>query len=126
MAASNRAPVLVLEDDFLIALDLEEALREQGVAEVPVVSDVDEALALLAGGTRFAAALLDVNVGARQSFGVAEILRRDGIPFVFLTGYSESEMPAELAVAPVLQKPFSWDEIGEMAKRLGLGLRSSL
>ncbi|MFO1119542.1 MAG: hypothetical protein U1E38_05305 [Rhodospirillales bacterium] len=118
---SSHTPVLVLEDDFLIALDLEEALKEQGVAEVCVVSDVDAALALLAGGTQFAAALLDVNVGARQSFGVAEVLRRNGLPFVFLTGYSENELPAELATAPVLRKPFSWDEIGEVVRRLGLG-----
>ena len=121
MAEGNRAPVLVLEDDFLIALDLEEALKEQGVAEVRLVSDVDEALALLAGGTRFAAALLDVNVGTRQSFGVAALLRRDGLPFVFLTGYSGNELPAEFAAAPVLRKPFSWDDIGEVARRLGLG-----
>lgn len=118
--SDDQAPVLVLEDDFLIALDLEEALKEQGITDVRVVADVDEALALLAGGTRFAAALLDVNVGARQSFGVAEALCRDGMPFVFLTGYSESEMPVEYATAPILRKPFSWDEIGAALRTLEL------
>lgn len=120
MAASSRAPVLILEDDFLIALDLEEALKERGIADVRVVADVDEALMLLAGGTRFAAALLDVNVGVQQSFGVAEALRRDGMPFIFLTGYSEAEMPAAFGTVPVLRKPFSWDEIGEALRTLEL------
>ena len=118
--SANQAPMLVLEDEFLIGLDLQEALRELGFADVQVVGDVQQALSLLAGETRFVSALLDVNVGNARSFAVAEVLRRNEVPFAFLTGYSEEEMPAEFVTAPVLRKPFSHDQLVQVLEDLGL------
>lgn len=119
MGTSDLAAVLVLEDEFLIALDLKEALLDAGVAKVMLAGSVTEALSLVEG-TRFTAALLDVNVAGVRSYGVAEALQKDGIPFAFLTGYSEDELPATFAGTPVVHKPFSWDDIGRVAKKLGL------
>ena len=118
--SANQAPMLVLEDEFLIGLDLQEALRELGFADVQVVGDVQQALSLLAGETRFVSALLDVNVGNARSFAVAEVLRRNEVPFAFLTGYSEEEMPAEFVTTPVLRKPFSHDQLVQVLEDLGL------
>ena len=59
MATSDPKPVLVLEDEFLIALDLKEALLDIGIAEVMLAGSVTEALSLIAG-SRVAAALLVV------------------------------------------------------------------
>lgn len=120
MATSDPKPVLVLEDEFLIALDLKEALLDIGVVEVMLAGSVTEALSLIAE-SRFAAALLDVNVAGVRSYGVAERLQQDGIPFAFLTGYSEDELPVAFAGVPIVRKPFSWDDVGRVAKRLGLG-----
>jgi DNA-binding response OmpR family regulator len=52
-------------------------------------------------------ALLDVNVAGELCFPVARALQARGVPFVFLTGYGDTEtMPEEFRATPVVGKPF--------------------
>jgi CheY-like chemotaxis protein len=80
------ASVLVLEDEYLIALDAEQILKELGVRQVEVAATLREA----EDRTRqahFDVALLDVNVNGEMSFDLAKSLRARGVPVVFTTGY---------------------------------------
>lgn len=81
--------VLVMEDEILIAMDVEQLCREHGAAEVVLVHALEEA-GEEAGG-RFDAAILDVALAGRSTFGFAEILAREGVPFVFATGHADAE-----------------------------------
>jgi len=100
---------LIVEDDFIIALDAEDMLLELGADNVHVAADVDSALALIeAGDIRFA--LLDVNLGDRTSQPVAERLRDLTIPFVVATGYRDFENAADTP-APILPKPYGLEPL---------------
>lgn len=98
--------VLVVEDQLIIALDLEMILREQGASEVYLCGSAEEAFKYLAD-ERPDIAVLDVNLGSTTSFPVARELQRLGIPFIFATGYGrEVEFPRELRTVPLIGKPY--------------------
>ena len=99
--------VLIVEDESLVAMLLETILEDMGCEPVGPASNIDDGLALAQDDGRLDAALLDVNVGGRQVFPVAEALRDRGVPFVFSTGYGEGGLPDEWRGLPTLQKPFT-------------------
>lgn len=103
--------VLLVEDNFIIALDLAELVRDAGVEAVGPVGSVAEALAEIArGGVE--AAILDINLGEEDTLAVADELERRRIPFAFATGYNPQDvLPPERAETPVLAKPYSGAEV---------------
>lgn len=108
-----RAPVdgkriLVLDDEFLIGLDIQHVLESAG-ASVVYVSTANDAAAAIESGPPFDVAVLDVLLGRdhRSSLGVAEALARHNTPFVFLTGMSGDGIHTkQFPDAPVLIKPY--------------------
>lgn len=89
-----RRRVLVVEDEYLVAQDVAQKLGDMGVEVSGPVPRVAEALALLASGSaRPDAAILDVNLGGEMVFPVVEILRKRGVPLVFVTGYDPWTLP---------------------------------
>jgi CheY-like chemotaxis protein len=99
--------VLLVEDEFLIAMELENVLQQCGCEVLGPASSVQQALAVLADG-RPEVALLDVNLRGQRATPVAAVLRERGVPFVLMTGYSELQLSEpELRAAPKLDKPVS-------------------
>jgi light-regulated signal transduction histidine kinase (bacteriophytochrome) len=99
--------VLLVEDQFVIALDAEQLLKEAGAAEIDIAATPAEAERILAS-FRPDIALLDVNLGRVTSLGVAEKLTTLGVPFIFATGYGDSQMIGEaFSSVPVVRKPYS-------------------
>jgi two-component system, response regulator PdtaR len=97
--------VLVVEDEFLIAMDLELLLQEHGWRVLGPAATVDQALRLLAS-ERPDVALLDINLRGELVTPVAEQLRARGVPFVVVSAYpSPGRMAAALAGAPAVGKP---------------------
>jgi CheY-like chemotaxis protein len=97
--------VLVVEDEFLLAMELEALLERRGCTVVGPVPTVRQALATL-DEQRPEMALLDVNLKGERATPVAAALRERGIPFVLVTGYSERQLSEpELREAPRLDKP---------------------
>ncbi|MDR7230563.1 light-regulated signal transduction histidine kinase (bacteriophytochrome) [Caulobacter sp. BE264] len=114
--APVRAPerMLVLEDNMIIALDLEDMLARLGVKDINVVSSVAQALEALADGPP-PFAILDVNLGAETSFPVADALLAAGAPFAFGTGFGDSAaFPDRFREIPVLQKPYSAESVAAL------------
>jgi DNA-binding response OmpR family regulator len=93
--------VLIVEDEFLIALDLEDIIRDAR-AEVILVATADEALKEIDRDT-VTLAVLDFNLAKGTSQAVAHRLVRDGIPFIFHTALSD--LPAAFPSVPVVSKP---------------------
>jgi CheY-like chemotaxis protein len=98
--------VLVVEDDFIVAYDMQMMLEEQGARVLGPASCLAEAQALLAK-ERPTAAVLDVNLGGEYVFPLADELRAQDVPFVFATAYADDDrlFPQATRSAPRLPKP---------------------
>ena len=98
--------VLLVEDQMLVAMDVETMLTEAGVGRIRTATTASEGLARL----REAApdvAVLDIDLGQATSIPVAEELHRRGIPFVFATGYDEApELPEAFRAVALVRKPY--------------------
>jgi CheY-like chemotaxis protein len=103
---SSGRVVLVVEDEFLIAMDLELLLQRHGWRVLGPAATVAEALRLLTG-ERPDVALLDVNLRGELVTPVAEELRVQGVPFVLASAYDNRGLTrvAALADVPNLGKP---------------------
>ncbi len=100
---------LVLDDEFLIALDIQQILERAGAAHVVCIASVAEALDLLRLEPEFDVAVLDVKLSGpeRDSLSVAEALAAKGTPFVILTGMRVDDVHAkQFPEAPVIEKPY--------------------
>lgn len=101
---------LVLDDEFLIALDIQQILESAGAAIVTCVSNAADALAELRKAEKFDLAVLDVKLSGatRTSMTVAALLREQGTPFVFLTGVHRQDVHTkEFPNAPMVEKPYA-------------------
>lgn len=100
---------LVLDDEFLIALDIQSILEAAGAASVVCVSGVDDALTALLAGKKFDLAVLDLKLSGAQSTSasVADELTRRKMPFLFLTGMrADDDLLRKYPQAPVVEKPY--------------------
>ncbi len=77
--------VLVVDDEILIALDIEATLAEAGAQVVAVCMTLAEALSE-AALRDISAATLDIRLGRETSEAVAVLLTERGIPFLFYSG----------------------------------------
>ena len=97
--------LLVVEDEFLILLDLCTILEDQG-ARVTTASSVADGLAAARADRNFAAALLDVRLPDGDVFPVAEELVKRDVPLVFHSGHAQSgELKERFPNAIALSKP---------------------
>jgi DNA-binding response OmpR family regulator len=96
--------ILVVEDEFLLAFALEDELAASGCRVVGPFFSLSQALAAVRTEV-FDLAILDVNLNGEMVFPLADELTRREIPFVFLTGYSLSDLPPNLRHRPKLSKP---------------------
>lgn len=96
--------VLIVEDEFFIALDLEDSVRDAGANVVGPAANVKDALALLDAET-VTAAILDVNLGRELSLAVAQRLERDQIPFIYHSGQTTLLGSPAWPKATVVNKP---------------------
>ena len=102
---SDASRVLVIEDELLIALLLEETIREFGYRVSAVARTIPEARREFAK-RNFDAVLLDINIDGRYNSEIADFLLRENIPCAFVTGYDYLIEPRHEHI-PVLPKPFS-------------------
>jgi CheY-like chemotaxis protein len=103
--------VLLLEDEYLIALDAAEILKTLGAREVEIVASFEQAERRAAEG-QFDLAVLDVNINGRFSFPIAGTIGKRGIPFVFATGYELGNRPESgLDGVVCVTKPYTRDRL---------------
>lgn len=115
----ERRRILVVEDEPLVAMDIEDVLGEMGVDAVGPASSVEGAMAAVTAGG-LDGALLDVNLRGEPVTPVADALAASGTPFVFLTGYGPDGIPAPHRGRPLLIKPFRpGDLVGAVQRYFG-------
>ena len=93
--------ILVVEDEFFIALDIKSALTSAGYKVLGPASSVDHALELLRD-TKPDAAVLDVDLGGERVTPVAIQLKALGVPFVLASAIDAAALAQNAALAGVL------------------------
>jgi CheY-like chemotaxis protein len=107
---SPKRRILIVEDEALVALQLEDMLAELGHEVAASCARLDEAVAT-ARTVACDVAVLDINLSGQKSFPVAEALKSRGLPFFFATGYGASILPPGLVGTRVLHKPYSLEDL---------------
>ncbi|OYU76095.1 MAG: hypothetical protein CFE32_11655 [Alphaproteobacteria bacterium PA3] len=102
----HRARILIVEDEPLIALDLEGMLLEADFEVVDIAGTIERALAFIELG-KLDAVLLDANLKGVSSAPVAVALAELGLPFLVLSGYAADQQPEAFRAGSYLQKPAS-------------------
>jgi two-component SAPR family response regulator len=108
--------ILIVEDDVLIALDLQSIVLEAVDAEILLSRSVALAKDLIEQSVDLAR--LDVDVTNGKTFEVAMLLKRRQVPFVFLSGSRLEEIPSEFRDAPFLAKPFEPRRVAEQIRKI--------
>lgn len=108
----SRARILIVEDEFLVAADLEACLQDRGFITVGIAPDLDAALSLAA--QKPDVALVDVHLRDGQTGPtVAERLARDfGVPVLFVTANPRMAIDAKApGIIGILDKPCDEDVV---------------
>jgi CheY-like chemotaxis protein len=112
-----KARVLLVEDELLITLLVEDMLLSLGCEVADVPANLDDALSAARTGV-FDLALVDLNLGGKLAYPVADILKERRIPFVFVTGYGSAGLEPDYADTPILEKPFSREDLNAIITRV--------
>ncbi|MCX7196537.1 MAG: GAF domain-containing protein, partial [Proteobacteria bacterium] len=116
------ARILVVEDNALLARSVVKALQAFGVSVVGPAPRLAAAVEL-AESAEIEGALLDIDLDGTRVWPAADVLAARGVPFAFASGYQESLiLPPGFHDRPVLNKPFSRQDLKEAMQRMLGGL----
>jgi DNA-binding response OmpR family regulator len=111
--------ILIIEDEPMIALDLQDLLEDAGFVVVGVAGKLEKALALIES-TAIDAAIVDANLGGQSSSPAAAALTARRVPFIVLSGYSMKQQEAAFSKALFVQKPCRPDQLINALKTIRL------
>ena len=108
MTSLSGRRILIVEDEMMIALFLQDIIKELGGGVMAIAPRSAEALKLIkANPGAVDATILDVNLGDTTSHDIAATLDAHGIPFAVATGYDNAPQLAGFEGHPIIQKPYN-------------------
>lgn len=114
---STAVRVFVAEDEFLVALLLEEELRSLGFSIVGPFASLAAATEA-SRRERFDVAVLDVNLAGEMVYPLAAELEARKVPVLFVTGYGSANLPERFRTFARLAKPYEREALAREIKRL--------
>ena len=102
--------VLIVEDEFIVAVGLESTFRNAGASDVTIVGNMADAWDAIKSA-RFDFALLDIRLPDGYSFPLAMNLIADDVPVVIHSGHAEIYHSARLPGIIFCPKPATPAEI---------------
>jgi len=105
----SRRLVLLVEDQPLIAYDVEREFRKAG-ARVIAAGDLDSALPM-AEHPDLSGAVIDLRLGTDSALLICRRLVERKIPFVVHTGYAADAVQQQWPTIPIIQKPARPEDI---------------
>ncbi len=109
--------VLLVEDEFMIAVDAQDILGALDARSVLLASTYEQAEKRISQD-RFDVAILDVNIHGTMSFPLSALLKERGIPYVFATGYNLKDRALDGVDARIcVLKPYDQERMREGLKQ---------
>ena len=116
---TKASKALLVEDEYLIAADMESILRDMGF-EPLIAASVPEALRLLAE-SGIEVAILDYRLGNADTESVGHALRERRIPFALCSGSSPEAIPGAFQGVPFVSKPYTEQQFRNTVQQLVAG-----
>lgn len=111
--------LLLVDDDPILAILVADWLTEGGCEVLGPARTVAAALEIVEReGDALDGALLDVALERGDSYPVADALALNGIPFAFVTGHGLGGVAPDYRDAPLLAKPFQFEDLQRTIDRL--------
>ena len=107
--------VLIVEDEYFFANDLEKALEAYGAVVVGPFADFEETRDQVRRDG-FDVAILDINLHDEMAYPIADELILRNVPFAFYSGYDKDVIPERFAHVRLWQKP---DDPRELIQHIG-------
>ncbi len=99
-------PILLVEDEVLVSMDIEFALADAGAQVVGPAGSLEAAIDVFEAHPEIAGAILDVSLIGEDVYPLAIQLSSKSIPIVFHTGHAvEDALLAQFPDAAVCVKP---------------------
>ncbi|MBP1876451.1 DNA-binding response OmpR family regulator [Ensifer adhaerens] len=116
----DQRSVLVVEDEFLLAIQIQDDLLAAGFSVIGPFTSLRSSIAAAKRETP-QAATLDVNLNGEFVYPVADELLARGVPVLLLTGYAASDLPEQYRSLPRLSKPFNSRDLIRTVEALLIG-----
>lgn len=113
--------ILVVEDEYMLAADLEMELLDAGAIVLGPFGTLETAIEFISTEQEVDGAILDVNLRGEMIFPVADLLIGRGVPVVLTTGYDASIIPSRFEDCARCEKPIS---MAKVARAMGGLIRS--
>ena len=110
--------ILVVEDEYMLAADLEMELLDAGAIVLGPFGTLATAIEFIGTKQKIDGAILDVNLRGEMIFPAADLLIERGVPFVLTTGYDASAIPSRFEHCARCSKPISMAKIAQAIGRL--------
>jgi DNA-binding response OmpR family regulator len=117
MTSAERCRVLVVEDEFLVALQIEDDLLSAGYTVIGPFTSLSASIAA-SRTERFEMATLDLNLRGEYVYPLIDELVERKIPVLLLTGYTAFDLPERFRSLPRLAKPFEGTQLVEKVRSL--------
>jgi len=100
--------ILVVEDDYLIALTVVEMLQDMGAEVLGPIGFLEEALTYAAAhDTAFDSAVVDVDLHGSKSYPLIDLLSQQGKHIVLSSGYGSDALHADYHHLNRCEKPYA-------------------
>ncbi len=110
----NGACVLLVEDEAMIAMNVEELCREHGAVDVVTIDSFESLQADLLDARKISSAILDIKISEQWTDEFAKLLQTRRIPFIFASGYAANHTVFEpFAGIRVVEKPYRESDLIE-------------
>lgn len=106
----DRDLVLLVEDEVMIALDVDDMLRDLGFREIVICNSYESAERTLEE-RHFPLAVFDLNLNGLMSTPLIERAREAGTRIILATGYEGEHLPLDDTAVRHLQKPYTFERL---------------
>ncbi|GGD06703.1 response regulator [Aquisalinus flavus] len=113
--------ILVVDDEPLIAMEIESTLSQAGFEVAHMAQSVETALAFLQDGVNVDGAVLDANLHDASARPVVDRLQEMGIPLLIVSGYSADQIGPWAENVKLLRKPIIYSELIKSLKQIATG-----
>ena len=116
---NGESRLLLVEDELVVGLFMQDLLKTIGYRPTDPIGRLSEAINA-ATHERFDGAILDMNLNGEIVYPLAELLTKQRVPFLFVTGYAPGGLDPRFTQVQILQKPVVQDELaGALSQMLG-------